>query len=78
MAERPIPKPDVVAATADLRPNQVQDLAEQMAELIKATAGHGLRFHLRIELGGASRPPDAVIANVNALLREISDTLTLQ
>jgi hypothetical protein len=76
--EELVHKPGVLVAESDLRLNQIQDLAEQVAELVKAAVGHDLKFHLRVELGGASRPPDDVIANVNALLREISDALTLR
>lgn len=76
--ERLVPKPGVLIAAAELRPNQIQDLAEQVSEVAKIAVGHDLRFHLRIELGGASRPPDDVIMKMNQVLQEVSGELRLR
>lgn len=70
--------PGVFMAEADLRPNQIQDLADQLGELTKATVGLELKFKLRIEIGGKSRAADGVVKGVNAILSEISPELALR
>jgi hypothetical protein len=53
-----VPKrPGVLVAEANLRPSQIQDLADQLGELTKAVVGYDLKLHLRIELGGAKAVP---------------------
>ncbi len=37
--------------TAELRPNEIQDLADQLGEFTKAAAGHELRFSVQIQVG---------------------------
>jgi hypothetical protein len=64
------PKPGVRVAEADLRPNEIQDLADVIGELTAAAAGTELKFHLRIELGGAAPASDEVVKKVNAVLTE--------
>jgi hypothetical protein len=73
-----VSKPNVLIAAADLRLNQIQDLAEQVAELAKLAVGFDLKFRLQIEFGGTSRPPDDMIAKMNVLLQEIANDLKLQ
>ncbi|RIK82262.1 hypothetical protein DCC62_00525 [candidate division KSB1 bacterium] len=72
-----VPKPGILIAESDLRPNEIQDLADQIAEITKAAVGLDLKFHLRIELGGASRLPDEVVSKINRVLNEISEDLRL-
>src|SRR4051794_20943036 len=45
-------KPGVVVAEAELKPAQVQDLADQVGELARVAVGHEVRLRLRIEVGG--------------------------
>lgn len=78
VVEIPFIKAGVLVAEADLRPGQIQDLADQVAEITKAAAGLDLKFHLRIELGGPSRPSNDVIARMSQLLQEISSDLKLR
>src|SRR5712691_11500875 len=78
VAERLVAKPGVLVAEADLRPNEIQDLADQVADIAKAAVGLDLKFRLRVELGGGSRPSDDVVANINQLLQEISDDFKLR
>jgi len=73
----PPPEPGVLTTQAHLRPNQIQDLADQIGDLTKAAIGLDLAFHLRIELKGASRPADEVVAKINQVLQEISKELKL-
>ncbi|MBI3795502.1 MAG: ATP-binding protein [Deltaproteobacteria bacterium] len=78
VAERLVAKPGVLVAEADLRPNEIQDLADQVAAIAKAAVGLDLKFRLRVELGGGSRPSDEVVASINQLLQEISSNLRLR
>jgi hypothetical protein len=55
------PKPGVRVAEADLRPNEIQDLADVIGELTSAAVGSNLKFHLRIELDGDGQPQDDVV-----------------
>jgi len=74
----PRPAPGALVAEADLRLNEIQDLADSIANIGQAAVGFDLKLHLRLELSGASRPPDDVVAKINMLLQEISAHLWLQ
>ncbi len=74
----PQPAPGVLVAEADLRLNEIQDLADAVANIGQAAVGFDLKLHLRLELSGASRPPDDVVTKINLLLQEISEKLRLQ
>lgn len=78
VAEPPPPLPDLFFAEADLRTNEIQDLADQVGELAKVAAGFNLKFRLRIELSGEPRPPETVVAQINTLLNNISTALKLR
>ncbi|MCR4442858.1 MAG: DUF499 domain-containing protein [Peptococcaceae bacterium] len=73
----PPPKPGVKVAEAELRPNEIQDLADVIGELVAATVGLELTFKLRVELAGTPELPDEVVARVNELLAGVADTLKL-
>src|SRR5437870_2508507 len=74
----PQPAPGVLVAEADLRLNEIQDLADAVANIGQAAVGFDIKFRLRLELRGASRPPDDVVAKINLLLQDISEKLRLQ
>jgi len=67
-----------LVAEADLRLNEIQDLADSIATIGQAAVGFDLKLHLRLELSGASRPSDEVVAKINLLLQDISVKLRLQ
>jgi len=69
--------PGTLVAEAPLQVEEIQDLYDQLGDLVKATVGLNLRFHVRIELGPASRTSDETIDKVNDLLSEVSDKLKL-
>ncbi len=73
----PPPKPGVFIAEADLRPNEIQDLADAMGELTSTAAGNELKFHLKIELGGKIPAADDVLNKLNHILQDITDKLQL-
>jgi hypothetical protein len=72
------PKPGVRVAEADLRPNEIQDLADVIGELTAAAAGTELKFYLRIEIGGAMPASDDVVKKVNAVLAEAISKLEVK
>ena len=63
------PKPGVRVAEARLQTHELQDLADALGDLGKATAGHDLRLSVRIELSGD--PPEEVVEKANEVLGEI-------
>ena len=68
----------VCVAEAELRPNEIQDLADVVGEVVGIAVGHDLKFTLRVELGGDTPPPDDVIEKLNKTLGGISDDLRLR
>jgi len=72
-------RPNVLVAQAELRPSEIQDLAEQLAELRKAAGTAALKFHLRVELDGSGKSPTQdIVAKLNELLMKISKALLLK
>ena len=74
----PIKKAGIRMADADIEPKQIQDLADVIADVRKAAAGHDLKFKLHVELGGDKPAPDAVVEKVNKLLKGVSNGLELK
>lgn len=75
----PPPPPDgVLVAEATLQPNEIQDLAENVPEIRKATAGLNVSFHLRVEVRAKPRPSPEVIDLINRLLKEVKKDLELR
>jgi hypothetical protein len=72
------PVPGMLVAEAELRLNELQDLADSLATIRQAAVGFELKFRVRLELSGTSRPPDDVVAKINVLLQEISEKFQLQ
>lgn len=62
-------------AEAELRGDQIQDLADQLADISKVAKGVDLRFTLRIAFGGDKPPPDAVVVKIEELLIGITPEL---
>jgi hypothetical protein len=74
----PEKKPGVIVAEADLKPSQVQDLADQVGELARVAVGYDVRMHFRIEVGGARPLPPELLARLNELLGEVAEELRLE
>ena len=53
----PPPPPNVLIAEAELKPNEIQDFAEQLPDIRKATGNLDLKLHLRLELDGREKSP---------------------
>ena len=75
---RPEAKPGVRVAEAELQSSQIQDLADSIGDIQKAAAGHGIKFRMRIEVGGEKLPTESVVREVNKRLGEVSKDLMLK
>jgi hypothetical protein len=73
----PPPKPGVLVARADLRSNQIQDLADQISDITLAAAGLELKFNVQVEVSGTNSGSAEAIAKLNQLLGAISDEFQL-
>lgn len=72
-------RPDILVAEAELRPNEIQDLAEQLPEIRKIAGATNLKIHVRLELDGrGSSPGQDLVANLNSLLSKISKSFSLK
>lgn len=72
----PVPLPPglgVRVAEAELRPNEIQDLADVVGDLVAAAVGYDLTFRLRLEMGGDSEVPDEVVTKMNKILEDVSE-----
>jgi hypothetical protein len=70
--------PGVLVASALLKPNEVQELADQIGEIGNAAVGFDLKITVSVEIGGAGkRPPEGVVAKINAKLAEIAKDFKL-
>jgi hypothetical protein len=77
---RPPPPPatGVRVAQAELRRNQLQNLADQVGELTRTAVGYDLKFLLRVELGGKAQPPSDLVERLNGLLTKVAEGLRFQ
>jgi len=72
-------QPNVLVAEAELRPNEIQDLADQLSDLRKLAGNAALRFRVRLELDGGGAPPSQnVVDKLNELLAKVSSSLSLR
>ena len=72
----PPPPEGVYVAEADLRPNEIQNLADSLGDLGSAAAGHDIKYHLRIEVGG--NPSEVVVTKLNRLLEKLKKGFKLR
>jgi hypothetical protein len=79
-AHKPLPLTSAGAkvARAELRPNEIQDLAEVVPDLTRLAAGQALKFRIEIQIGGDSSPPAKVVDEINATLASVSEKLKLE
>jgi hypothetical protein len=77
--EPPAPPPPPPRREADLRPYQIQDLADHIPEIRKVAAGTDVRFLFRVILAeGSLQPSPEVIEKLNRLLKEIDERLEVR
>ena len=72
------PRPGVVSAAAEMKANEIQDLADVVSEIVKAAAGCDIKFKVSVELGGDEPPPAEVIAQINEILKGLVDGMELR
>jgi hypothetical protein len=78
---KPVVRPGVFAAEAELEPNQIQDLGDLIPELLnlKAKANLTLKFRVRLEACNEAQPPDqTVIDQINTLLEGVQEGFELK
>ena len=68
----------VLVAEADLEAHGIQDLADQIPAITEAAIGTEIKFNIRVEFGGESRPDPEAVEKINELLAEVDDTLRLK
>ena len=68
----------VLVAEADLEAYGIQDLADQIPAITQAAIGTEIKFNIRVEFGGESRPDPEAVEKINELLAEVDDTLRLK
>lgn len=73
-----ISQPGVLVTEAELKSHQIQDLADQIDEILKAAVGHDIKFYLRVELTGLNPPTNETIAKINEMLKEIGEDFELK
>ena len=66
-----------MVAEAALDVHEIQDLAENIADIAKAAVGCDLKVTIRVELGGDAEPDKGVVDKISALLAEVSEGLQL-
>ena len=75
----PPPPPDVLIAEAELKPNEIQDFAEQLVQLRKAAAPLDLTLRLRLELHGRGKSPaQDIVTKLDDLLAKVSKALSFK
>ena len=69
----PAPPPAALPDSAVLEGSQIQDLADLMPDLLAASAGNELRFHVRVTLGGEAT--SEVRTALDEMLAKVSESL---
>jgi hypothetical protein len=67
----------VQRAESELEVHEIQDLADEIAEIANIAAPYGIRFHVQINAGTEDEVPDDVVARLNKALRRVSGNLEL-
>ena len=68
----------VLTSFADMEPSELQDMVDALPDLIKATAGSSLRFHITITLGDGEPLSPAMVDEVNTALEGVKSELRLK
>jgi Ni,Fe-hydrogenase III small subunit len=73
----PPPRPGVLTAEAELKTGEMQDLADEIANIVSAAAGLRLRFVVRVEVTSTPPPNAEIIKKINEALAKVSNKLKL-
>lgn len=72
---------NVLVASAELEPGEIMELGDVVPKLleVRAKSGVPVKFHLQIEVGdGKKTPPEDVAKQINTLLQNAKDGLSLK
>jgi len=78
LTPQPPPRTGRHVAAAELKPNEVQDLADVVGDIVKAAVGHTLTFRVEIELQGANENAADAVSRINKSLKSVSPTFLMQ
>ncbi len=67
----------ILVAEAALAVNELQDLSDVTADIMKAAVDAGIIFKIRIELGIKAVPSAEAVEQINKLLQDVSKHLKL-
>ena len=70
--------PGQLTAEAELEADRIQDLSDVLPDILDAAIGSGIRFSVRIELGGETPPDQEAVTKLNELLLKVSEKLKLE
>jgi len=72
-----IPQPGILTAEAELSPNELQDLADALGDIMKIVAGRNIKFNIRIglEAEGVNKED---IDKLNEIMQGVNDKLRLK
>jgi hypothetical protein len=73
----PPPPPGVLIADAELRPNEIQDLADALGDIMGLVTGKNIKFNIRIGLDAEDMSKEDV-EKLNKILLEINNKLQLK
>lgn len=71
------PPPGFLIAEAELHPNEIQDLADALGEIMNLVAGYGIKFNMRIELEAEGMSKED-LEKLDQILQSIADRLRLR
>jgi hypothetical protein len=71
------PSPGVHIAEAELKPNQLQDLADIVGDLVHAAVGHDLKFRVRVELRSTDSKSEETVGKINKALKDVAPELQM-
>jgi len=71
-------RPGRHVAAAELKPNELQDLADVVGDIVKASVGHALTFRVEIELQGTNENAADAISKINKSLKSVSASFQMQ
>lgn len=74
----PVQRPGRHVAAAELKPNELQDLADVVGDIVKAAVGHTLTFRVEIELQGTNENASDAVSKINKNLKGVSPTFIMQ
>jgi len=72
-----IPQPGILTAEAELSPNELQDLADALGDIMKIVAGRNIKFNIRIGLEAEGVNKEGV-DKLNEIMQGVNDKLRLK